>query len=158
MEKPSNAILKDSKLYQVGIVVRDLQQSIEQFRNVLGIDTWRVIDINPSTARDLTYYGRPVKHGFKIALAMVGSIEVELIQPIEGDNIYSDFLKKHGEGLHHLGHVKVQNLDEAIQVLEKVGFSCMQTGRVTDGAYAYMDTVKSLGVILELFEFARGAP
>jgi len=33
------------------------------------------------------------------------------------------------ELLHHLGHVRVNNLGEAIQALDKEGFPCLQSGR-----------------------------
>jgi hypothetical protein len=155
MAKPSSPIFKVSGLYQVGIVVRDLERSMEQYSKVLGIDKWGTLYCDPSNTRDMTYHGNPVEYRFKVAFAKVGYIELELIQPLEGDNIYSDFLKEHGEGLHHLGHLRVKNLNEAVRAWEKAGFSCLQSGRVPEGTYAYIDTVKALGVILELFEFTK---
>jgi len=158
MAERSSAILKVSELYQACVVVRDLEKSVEHYRNVLGIGPWEILGADPSTIIDMIYHGRPVKARFRVALAMVGPMQLELIQPIEGDNIYSDFLKEHGEGLHHLGHVRVENLGEAVQALEKAGFPCLQRGRMTDGGWAYMDTVKALGFILELLELPEGVP
>ena len=77
---------------------------------------------------------------------------MELLQPVEGDNIYSDFLKEHGEGMHHLGHVTVENLDEAVQILEKHGFPCVQSGRFGGGGYAYIDMTMTLGTIIEFVQ------
>ena len=158
MERPSSPILKVSELYQACIVVRDLEKSMEQYQNVLGIGSWEIIDADSSQVTDMMYHGSEVKRPFRFraALSMVGPMQLELIQPIEGDLLYNDFLKEHGEGLHHLGHVRVQNLDESVQALEKAGFSCLQRGGFTGGGFAYMDTVKALGFILELLELPEG--
>ena len=154
MTEPSRAKIKVSELYQVGIVVHDLEKSIEHYQNTFGIGPWGTMNVDPSIFSEMTYHGRPVQHRFRAAFAMVGPMQLELIQPVEGDNIYSDFLTEHGEGVHHLGHVRVANLAEAIQTLEKEGFPCLQSGRSPGGGYAYMDTVKTLGIIIELLEMA----
>jgi methylmalonyl-CoA/ethylmalonyl-CoA epimerase len=152
MAESTRPIVKVSGLHQVGIVVRDLEDSMKHYESIFGIGSWQVITVDPSILSDMTYHGRPVQYTFRVALATVGQIELELLQPVEGENIYSDFLKEHGEGLHHLGHVKVDNLDEAVQALEKDGFACLQSGRYPGGAYAYMDMVKPLGYIIELVQ------
>ena len=158
MTEPSRAKIRIQELYQVGIVVHDLEKSMEHYQTTFGIGPWEIMNIDPSTFSDMTYHGRPVEHRFRAAFAMVGSMQLELIEPIEGDTIYSDFLKAHGEGLHHLGHLRVSNLDEAIQAFEKEGFPCLQTARSPAGAIAYVDTAKSLGFIIELLEMPEGVP
>jgi len=158
MAEPGRAKLKVSELYQVGIVVQDLEKSIEQYQNILGIGPWQVSEIDSSTMSEVTYHGRPAQHRFRIALTMVGPVQLELIEPVEGDNIYSDFLKEHGEGIHHLGHIRVNNVAEAIKTLEKEGFPCLQSGCFPGGGYAYVDTTKALGVIIELLQMPEGRP
>ena len=152
MTEPSRAKIKVSELYQVGIVVHDIEKSIEHYQNTFGIGPWGTMNVDPSIFSEMTYHGRPVQHRFRAAFAMVGPMQLELIQPVEGDNIYSDFLTEHREGVHHLGHVRVANLAEAIQTLEKEGFPCLQSGRSPGGGYAYIDTVNALGVVIELLE------
>ena len=152
MAEPNQAQIKISELYQVGIVVHDLEKSMERYEKAFGIGPWDVINVDSSMFSEMTYHGKPVQHRFRAALTMVGPMQLELIEPINGDNIYSDFLKEHGEGLHHLGHVRVENLDEAVQTLEKHGFPCLQSGRFGDGGYAYIDTSMTLGTIIELVQ------
>jgi hypothetical protein len=154
----SHAKIKVSELYQVGIVVRDLGQSINHYQNIFDIGPWGVINADPSSISDMTYHGRSVQHTFKAAHANVGPMQLELLQPLEGETIFTDFLDAHGEGLHHLGVIRVDNLDEAIRLLEKEGFPCLQSGRFPGGGYAYMDTVKSLGVMIELLQMPVGVP
>ena len=142
--------IKVSELYQVGIVVRDIEISMRDYESILGISTWQVFDADPSVVSDVIYHGRPVQHRFRVALAMVGTMQLELIQPVEGDSTFGDFLNAQGDGIHHLGHVRVDNLDEAVQTLEKDGFPCLQRGSFPGIDYAYMDLTSHLGYIIEL--------
>jgi catechol 2,3-dioxygenase-like lactoylglutathione lyase family enzyme len=143
--------VKVSELFQVGIVVRDLDKSMKDYETLLGINSWKEVTIDNEFLK-FTYHGKPVEHSFKAAFTMLGSLMVELLQPLEGDSIYRDFLNEQGEGLHHLGHVRVDDLDEAVQALEKAGFPCIETGGDTLGfhSWAYVDTTSLLGYILEL--------
>ncbi len=161
MAEPTRPIIGVTELRQVCIVVHDLQKSMEHYQNILGIGPWEVFEINESITSNTTYHGQVVQHSFSVALATVGSIQLELIQPLKGDNIYSDFLKEHGEGSHHLGHVVVNNIDEAIQTYACEGFPCLQSGHIVNGkyagrSYAYVDTVKALGTIIELVKRPQG--
>ena len=158
MAEPNRAKVKISELYQVGSVVQALEKSMEHYQTAFCFGPWTIMNIDPSIFSEMTYHGRPVQHKFRAALTMVGPMQLELIEPLEGDNIFSDFLKEHGEGVHHLGHVRVENLDEAIQTLEKEGFPCLQSGCFPGGGYAYIDTLKSLGTIIELLAIPEGAP
>jgi hypothetical protein len=147
--------IKVSELFQVAIVVRDLEESMNRYKSLLGIDSWNVVEVNSSIAR-LTYHGKPSQHSFKAAMTMLGSLMIELLQPLEKAGIYQDFLNAHGEGLHHLGHVRVDNLDDAVQALEKAGFPCIETGETLglpgqpQHKWAYVDTTAALGYIIEL--------
>ncbi len=143
--------IKVTDLFQVGIVVRDLEESMERYKSLLGIECWRIHEITPET-NQFTYYGKPVEHSFKAAFTMLGKLMIELLEPVEGDSIYRDFLNEKGEGIHHLGHVRVDDLDQALQELEEAGFPCIETGGDRAGfhSWAYVDTTPALGYILEL--------
>jgi len=156
MTERSHAGIGDPELFQVGIIVRDLEKSMAHYQKTLGIGPWGIVDGDESTISDTTYHGRPVRHRFRAALTTVGPLQLELIQPLEGDSIYSDFLEEHGEGLHHLGYVTVDDLAEAIRTLEKEGFTYLQGGRFGAIGYAYMDMGKTLGTILEFIEVPEG--
>ena len=46
--------------------------------------------------------GLPIDLRMKIAFVETPSIQLEFIQPLEPNNIYTEFLEQHGEGLHHV--------------------------------------------------------
>ncbi|MBA7691201.1 hypothetical protein ES703_99742 [subsurface metagenome] len=147
----SPAKIKVSRLIQACIVVKDVQKTIEDYWNIFGIGPWEVFEHGAPIIHDLTYHGQPGNFSHKVAFAMVGPAQLELIQPVSGQNIYSDFLAEHGEGLHHL-QFQVTNLDETTRLMSEQGFPVLMGGRVDGGAFAYYDTVNVLKCVWEVFQ------
>ena len=76
-----------------------------------------------------------------------------MIELVDGKTIHEDFLKEHGEGLHHIGF-KVKNLHKSKENAEKAGFEITQGYMRPDGSgFAYLDSEKTGGVIFELIKY-----
>ena len=148
---------------QLGIVVRDIQKSMEHYWGVLGIGPWKVYTNGPPPLRNVTYHGRPASYRVRVALAQTESMVYELIQYLEGDSIHRDFLESQGEGIEHVG-IYIPNLDDSLTGLRSQGLSVLQSadglGAIGDGRYAYLDTRSTLGFVLELIQAPsqRAAP
>jgi len=140
MTPTSPAKVKVNGITQIAIAVRDLRMTAENYWNILGIGPWDIYDWEYPRVYDRTYGGKKSWAREKIALTRVGDVELELVQPVEGDSIYQDFIAERGEGIHHL-QFKDEKVDEVAAVLADQGFACLQSGRFGDkGAYYYMDT------------------
>jgi catechol 2,3-dioxygenase-like lactoylglutathione lyase family enzyme len=139
-ESPSQ--IKCQGINQVALVVEDLEQVAENYWNILGIGPWAIYDWESPLVYDRTYHGQTVWARERIALAQVGDVQLELVQPVEGPSIYADWLVEHGEGLHHMNFL-VDDVDEAVEVLTDQGFRSLQGGRFgpreQKGAYNYVD-------------------
>jgi methylmalonyl-CoA/ethylmalonyl-CoA epimerase len=140
---------------QVCIVVHNLDRSAETMWNTFGIGPWEVHvhDIN-GTFTDMTYRGKPARFSFKSGHAQTGAFELELIEPLEGDNIYSDLLREKGEGLHHYRCMEMSNVEtyyKAVQDFEKAGFPCLMSARSKYGPFAYIDTTKVINTMIEIY-------
>ena len=109
----------------------------------------------------MTFRGQNQGYTMKLALAQVGDMMYELIEPVQGPNTYEEFLNEHGEGLHHLGYL-VDDIDEAIRQMETAGYKLLQSGRGfganDDGAYAYFETEGALGHIVEAIQMPPEMP
>jgi hypothetical protein len=82
----------------------------------------------------------------------MGDIEFELLEPVAGRTIQSEFLERHGEGVVHLCAF-TDNLDLDIQELTGLGYDVISQGRIDDGGqFAYFDTRETGGLVLELFQ------
>jgi methylmalonyl-CoA/ethylmalonyl-CoA epimerase len=129
----------------------------KNYWNILGIGPWDIYEWEEPLVHDRTYHDKPAWAREKLAKAQAGAVELELVQPIDGDSIYQDFLMEHGEGLHHLKFV-VDNVDETAEILAKQGFPNLQGGHVGspeyNAAYAYID-IKPLRAIWELSSLSK---
>jgi catechol 2,3-dioxygenase-like lactoylglutathione lyase family enzyme len=141
-------ILGLDKVNQVGIVVRDMDRAIKNYGEIFGIPFPKVV---VPDYFNRVYRGKPEHFRMKIGLAMVGELQIELIQPLEGKTIYGEFLEKWGDGIHHLGF-DVNNLDERVAAFQKLGIGALMSGERVGGKFAYMDTEGAVGIIVELIQ------
>src|SRR5829696_433611 len=146
---------------QVAVVVRDLDAAMRRYADQLGIGPWDVYTYGPHRMHTMTLRGENRPYVMKLALAFIGDTMYELIESLEGPNIYEEFLNTRGEGLHHLGYY-VDSIDEAIAEMAAKGYALLQSGRGFgvdgDGAYAYFDTERDLGCIVEAIELPSAMP
>ena len=153
----SPAKVKVKAIAQVGIVVKNLEEVIKNYWNILGIEPWDILELVPPALHHQTYHGKPSDFKIRVAFAPTGQVQLGLLQPVSGDNIYSDFIAKHGEGLHHLRFI-VDDINETTKIMNNEGFSTLMSGRVSDGGFAYYDTGHALKCIWEAFQVPRIMP
>src|ERR1700749_3735513 len=87
---------------QIAWVTHDLDATETALTGLLGVRKWvRIPDVHfaPDTC---SYLGRPADFVASISLSYLGDMQLELIAPVRGPSIYSDFLRDHGPGLHHI--------------------------------------------------------
>lgn len=144
-----NGILEGSKLCQIGIVVKNIDATITFYEKAFGFGPYEIRYVDYSNA---TYYGERAGYRGKRAFFRLGPVEIELIELIDGQTIHEDFLKEHGEGLHHIGF-EVDDLAESKEQAARAGFEITQGFARPDGSgFAYLDTDKTGGVIFELIK------
>ncbi len=140
---------------QIAILVEDLESAMKNYWEKFGIGNWQIYTYKRPLVKNMTYYGKPANYSMRLALANIGSMRIELIQPLSGDSVYADFIKNHGYGVHHLG-VLVDDMKQAIALAEKAGYPMIMDGAGFgldgDGHYAYLDTEEHLGVTIELIQ------
>jgi hypothetical protein len=136
---------------QIGIVVRDLEEALHTYVYDYGIAPWEVYEMNSSTVEEMTKDERPEDYAMRVALAMVGNVQWELIEPIGENNIYAEFLRDRGEGLHHIG-MAVADYDETLERLRARGHRSLQAGKFFGALFSYPSTDRDMKVITEIFK------
>jgi methylmalonyl-CoA/ethylmalonyl-CoA epimerase len=81
---------------QIGIVVRDLETAMQRYVDDYGIGPWDIHEFNAGNTELLHEYGRPVERSWRLATAMVGRVQWELIKPLDDK---SDYARHAGTGL-----------------------------------------------------------
>jgi len=144
---------------QVCILVPKLEPVVEMYYKLFGIGPWQVYTYKKPFVKNMSYMGKPANYASRIALSYFGPTRIELIEPLEGESVYADFIREHGYGVHHFG-LLVDDMQAALKQAEEAGLPMTMDGSGFgldgDGHYAYLDTEKYLGITLELIERPKG--
>jgi methylmalonyl-CoA/ethylmalonyl-CoA epimerase len=143
--------------FQIGIVVHDVHAAMARHDSIIGPGEWLVVENGPQNMHGLHVRGEPCD--FWMRLALRGSDpQLELLQPLACDDILAEWLARSGEGLHHLG-VLVESVDDTIAAMRAQGIACVQHGygfgADGSGGFAYFDTERELGYLVEALEPAN---
>ena len=140
---------------QIAFIVKDLHTAIERYYKYFGIGPWHIYTYGKPLVKKMTIRGKESEYKMKVGLSYFGDMRIELIEPLEGDTLYKEFVEKHGYGIQHLGFL-VDNMEEAIKTAEEAGFKMIMDGSGFgpdgDGHYAYLDTESTIGITIELIE------
>ncbi len=139
-----------SKLTQIGIVVKDMDETIKKLSS-FGIGPFERRFV-PEGAKEY-YNGKPMDGTFKIAAVNLGGVELEFIQPVEGDSPHMNFLKEKGEGIQHIAFA-VDDLKNNVEDLKKKGASVQMESDLGMLKVAYMD-METSGLVFELMQFLK---
>lgn len=151
----------DNGIAQIAFVVEDLDATVEHYYATFGVGPWHFYTYGPPLVKKMSYRGRPAEYKMRVALSYFGPTRIELIEMVEGETVYADFVTKHGFGVQHLG-VLVDDMESAIAQAEAAGFEMIMDGSGFgvdgDGHYAYIDTEDAFGVTYELIKRPRQKP
>lgn len=144
--------MKVKEIGHVAAVVRDLNKSLKMYREMLGIEPWIIQSFVPPFHRETYVREKPVMYTMRIAIAPLGKIYYELVEPLEGPSIYKEFLDTRGEGLHHIGKIYtlLEKVERDLEMFRKMGLKILQRGVFYDSRYYYIDTEPLLGIVYEV--------
>jgi catechol 2,3-dioxygenase-like lactoylglutathione lyase family enzyme len=131
------------------MVVRDIEKTRDFWAKLLGVEKTPIIETEGWELTHMTFRGAPSKGKAKLTFFNLENIVLELIQPVGGPSTWQDFLKKHGEGIHHIAF-NVENLDGTLEKFRKMGIGVEQKGDFEGGSYVYINSKSKLGAIIEL--------
>jgi methylmalonyl-CoA/ethylmalonyl-CoA epimerase len=132
--------VKAKGLDHVAIAVKDLDQAIALYRDVLGLELTEIEEVPEQQVRAAIF-----GHGMG---------RVELISPTVSDSGVARFLAKRGEGLHHIC-IEVDDIEAAIAAMKARGAPTIdETPKPGAGGarVAFIHPRGSHGVLVELRE------
>ncbi|MFN8620898.1 MAG: methylmalonyl-CoA epimerase [Chloroflexota bacterium] len=132
------------RIHHVAVIVRDIEQSLAVYRDLLGLEVEAVMPIESDRVI--------------IAFLGVGESKVELVQPTDDTTGVARFLAAKGEGFHHLC-LEVPDLAAVLIDLASRGVELIDTAprRGAEGPVAFLHPRAGRGVMVELIE-APGGP
>lgn len=132
-------------LYQVGVVVRNIDQGMAHYRTLLGLGPFMRIDTHYQ-ARYRNWTGTIANRN---AFTRWGQLYLEMIEPGLGEGNAKEWLNTRGEGIFHLGYATddLGQRPEGIEVCFETLSALTANGRP---AVIHLDTVAQLGYFVEL--------
>ena len=125
---------------QIGIVVRDMTRAVAFYE---------------STPDKYWFKGTPSHMRLRQGKAMLGGIELELVQPLEGESPFHEFAATQGEGLHHIAF-NTEDFDGMVRKFQEAGFQSLLLAEAYVPTYqgtvraCHFDTRAVGGVIFEV--------
>jgi len=132
--------MAEIKLNHLAVVVNDVDQALEFWRDALGLDFGGVEEV--------------ASEEVKVGFLEVGDSHIELVQPTTEDSGVAKYLDKKGPGMHHLC-LEVEDIEVVMQKLTGKGYQMInETPRSRDNGtrYAFVHPKSTGGVMIELYE------
>jgi methylmalonyl-CoA/ethylmalonyl-CoA epimerase len=137
---------------QVSLVVSDLQGTMERYYRAFGWKDWKVFDHVPPMHHNTELRGEQVHYSLRGAEVMVGSLNFELLEPLEGPSLWKEFMAERGEGIASIA-VMFDTLEEGDTVkreFAKLGIDVTMLANIGDHIeYYYLDTQERFGCLIE---------
>ncbi len=133
---------------QISYAVENLERALPHYEALFG--RFRVSE---APLKDVTYRGKQIDCRLKLAIAQSGPIEIELIEVLEGETPHGEYVRAHGEGLHHV-RFRTGKLDVVLEALKAAGFETIFYKRFGPTlAFAYVEAPEEIGLsLIELLE------
>ncbi|MCD6659688.1 MAG: methylmalonyl-CoA epimerase [Lentimicrobium sp.] len=129
--------MKPTHIEHIGIAVKNLEESISYYENVLGLTCYAIEEVKDQKV--------------KTAFFMVGQTKIELLESTDPEGPIGKFIDKKGEGIHHLAFA-VENLPEMLSQAESKGVQLIdkQPRRGAEGLdIAFLHPKSTFGVLTE---------
>ena len=109
-----------NKINHIGIAVSNLDRAVEIFKTLFGKEPeFEVLE----------------DRGLKLAIFHLENVRVELTAPIREGTAIDNFLKKRGDGIHHLAF-ETEDIGETLEHFSKEGFEVIDGPK--EGAEGYI--------------------
>lgn len=134
-----NGTIANGPITQIAWVTDDLAALEEMLSGRFGSGAWtRIPDVHFGPGAG-TYRGQPCDATADISLSYARDLQLELIRPVAGASVWSEFLERHGPGLHHVCF-RVDDMDVAVAAAAEAGLEVLQRGSMAGMMeFAYLD-------------------
>ena len=137
-----------TQITQAAIVVKDLEKTVHAYADQYGIGPWNIYTLDSKVVKDMEIGERRKDYRYKQATTYIGSTHFEIIEPLDEESIYADFLREHGEGVHHIAFATEH--DKTMDFFHRNGKIAMQGGTICGKhKFTYVDCMDDLKLIVE---------
>ena len=132
--------MKLSHIEHIGIAVKNLDESIKFYQDVLGLKCYAVEEVADQKV--------------KTAFFQIGQTKIELLESTDPEGPIGKFIEKRGEGIHHLAFA-ADKLESSLKELKEKGVKLIDemSRKGAEGLnIAFLHPKSTFGVLTELCE------
>lgn len=141
--------MSNIKIDQLGYVYKDIDKQAKIMEEVFNMPKFTVLPPNRQNAK---YRGKESEIVTKIAMTRMFNLQIELIELIEGECVFKEFLDQGKEGLQHVSLFlsDAEELDAYIEFFKNKGYEIVHEGNIGIRYFYYFDTTDILGFMFEV--------
>jgi len=132
--------MKPSHIEHIGIAVKNLDEQIAYYQNVLGLTCYNIEEVADQKV--------------KTAFFMVGQTKIELLESTDPEGPIGKFIEKKGEGIHHIAFA-VDSVQQFLDTAAEKGVTLIDKAP-RNGAeglqIGFLHPKSTFGVLTELCE------
>jgi methylmalonyl-CoA/ethylmalonyl-CoA epimerase len=132
--------MKPSHIEHIGIAVKNLEESIKYYQDVLGLECYNIEEVKDQKV--------------KTAFFKVGDTKIELLESTDPEGPIGKYIEKRGEGIHHIAFA-VDNIEDSLKHAEEKGVRLIDTAprKGAEGLdIGFLHPKSTYGVLTELCE------
>ena len=103
MNEEKLPVLNNLKVDQLGYVYKDVEKQAQILESLYRIPKITFFEFHDQT---IIYRGKETINSIKLGAIQYNNLNIELIQPLGGENIYQEFIDGGRKGFHHFGKVQ----------------------------------------------------
>jgi len=130
--------VKITHIEHIGIAVSDLKKAIRYYEEVLGLECYGIKEVEDQMVRT--------------AFFRIGETKIELLEPTYPEGPVGRFIKKRGEGIHHIA-LATDDVENALRKAESKGIELIdkQPRKGAEGfMVGFLHPKSTFGVLTEL--------
>ena len=152
-EQPTGLAGLRYPITQISLAVEGLDATMALYHRAFGWAPWQVFDHVPPIHHATELRGQPVHYALRGAEVYVGDVNFELLQPLEGPNLWSEFIASRGEGIASIAVMFHERADgDAVKAAfrERYGIEVSMKADIGEHIeYYYLDTEARFGCLIE---------
>ena len=98
------------KIEHIGIAVKNLQEAVKKYEQLLFTRCYKIEEVE--------------SEGVKTAFFRIGETKIELLEATKPESPIAKFIEKKGEGIHHIAYA-VEDIKKEMERLKKEGFQVL---------------------------------
>ncbi|MDG2370378.1 MAG: methylmalonyl-CoA epimerase [Flavobacteriales bacterium] len=132
-----------NKIEHIGIAVENLDTANQLFKKLLGKENYKIETVE--------------SEGVKTSFFQVGESKIELLEATNENSAITKYIKKRGEGVHHLAF-NVEDIEQEIIRLKEEGFTIIDENYkkgADNKLVCFLHPKSTNGVLIELCQERR---